>query len=86
VLIPIVMVSLLKTEFEHVQLTAAYACRERLSSTFLNEFKFAVSSAVFQEHGWGVLLCVVLERPQLIPKEKLIGSRRPNPGGGRYHR
>ncbi|HEX3252871.1 MAG TPA: hypothetical protein VHS05_25755 [Pyrinomonadaceae bacterium] len=33
------MISLLKAEFEHVQLSADYASRERLSRTFLNEFK-----------------------------------------------
>ena len=33
-----------------------------------------------------VLLCDVLKRLSSFPKEKLIGSRRPNSGGGRYHR
>jgi hypothetical protein len=33
------MVSLLKAEFEHVQLTAAYACSGWVSRGFLNEFK-----------------------------------------------
>jgi len=80
------MVSLLKAEFEHVQLSAEYASSRRLSRSFLNAFR-KCGSARIGGRGSGVLLLRCRENTKrrnllaaedLIPAQGVIIDKQPN--------